>query len=206
MARVTGVTVAAIARTLRLESQLELALWSQPGRVPFQIWEGIVSAFIPPPLPSDDKRWKIVNGAMRKNGFARHALIETLHAVQSSFGYLDDNAIRFVALSLRVPLSQAYGVATFYHYFSLKPPGKHTLTVCAGTACYIKGADKLIAAAEERLGIVPGHTTADGQVSLMTARCVGACSRAPVMLADGEVTGERTSEQLIEQLERWAVE
>ena len=87
---------------------------------------------------------------MRKNGFARHALIETLHTVQSSFGYLDDNAIRYVARSLRVPLSQAYGVVTFYHYFSLKPPGKHTMTICAGTACYIKGSDKLIAAAEKR--------------------------------------------------------
>ena len=113
-------------------------------------------AFTPPPLPSEDKRWKIVNGTMRKNGFARHALIETLHTVQSSFGYLDDDAIRFVALSLRVPLSQAYGVVTFYHYFSLKPPGKHTVTVCAGTACYIKGADKLIAAAEKQLGIHAG--------------------------------------------------
>jgi bidirectional [NiFe] hydrogenase diaphorase subunit len=74
--------------------------------------------FTPPPLPSDDKRWKIVNGTMRKNGFARYALIETLHTVQSSFGYLDDDSIRFVANSLRVPLSQAYGVVTFYHYFS----------------------------------------------------------------------------------------
>ncbi len=110
--------------------------------------------FTPPPLPSDDKRWKIVNGTMRKNGFARYALIETLHTVQSSFGYLDDDSIRFVANSLRVPLSQAYGVVTFYHYFSLKPPGKHTLTICAGTACYIKGSDKLVAAAEKRLGIV----------------------------------------------------
>ena len=91
-------------------------------------------AFTPPPLPSDDKRWKIVNGTMRKNGFARHALIETLHTVQSAFGYLDDDAIRFVAHSLRVPLSQAYGVVTFYHYFSLKPPGKHTMTICEGTA------------------------------------------------------------------------
>src|ERR1017187_8141514 len=61
---------------------------------------------------------------------------ETLHTVQSSFGYLDDDAIRFVALTLRVPLSQAYGVVTFYHYFSLKPPGKHTMTICQGTACY----------------------------------------------------------------------
>ena len=163
-------------------------------------------AFTPPPLPSDDKRWKIVNGTMRKNGFARHALIETLHTVQSSFGYLDDDAIKFVAQSLRVPLSQAYGVATFYHYFSMKPPGKHTVTVCAGTACYIKGADKLIAAAEKRLGVAQGQTTRDGNVSLMTARCVGACSRAPVVLCDGDVKGEMTNEQMIEQLERWTVE
>jgi bidirectional [NiFe] hydrogenase diaphorase subunit len=157
-------------------------------------------------LPSSDNRWKIVNGTMRKNGFARHALIETLHTVQSAFGYLDDDSIRFVALSLRVPLSQAYGVVTFYHYFSLKPPGKHTATVCAGTACYIKGSDKLIAAAEKRLGIPRGQTTSNGQISLMTARCVGACSRAPVVMCDGEVVGEMTSEQMLEQLERWAVE
>jgi bidirectional [NiFe] hydrogenase diaphorase subunit len=156
-----------------------------------------VAAFTPPPLPSSDNRWKIVNGTMRKNGFARHALIETLHTVQSAFGYLDDDSIRFVARSLRVPLSQAYGVVT---------PGKHTATVCAGTACYIKGSDKLVAAAEKRLGIPRGQTTSDGQISLMTARCVGACSRAPVVLCDGEVVGEMTSEQMFEQFERWAVE
>lgn len=167
--------------------------------------EDTLAAIIPPPLPSDDKRWKIVNGTMRKNGFARHALIETLHTVQSSFGYLDDDAIRFVAHSLRVPLSQAYGVVTFYHYFSLKPPGKHTMTICTGTACYIKGADKLIAEAGKQLGIKPGQTTADGEVSLMTARCVGACSRAPVVLSDGEVRGETTCKHLCEQLERWTV-
>jgi bidirectional [NiFe] hydrogenase diaphorase subunit len=103
-------------------------------------------------------------------------------------------------------LSQAYGVVTFYHYFSLKPPGKHTVTICAGTACYIKGADKLVAAAQKRLGIVPGQTTSDGQISLMTARCVGACSRAPVVLYDGAVSGETAAEQVLEQLERWAVE
>jgi bidirectional [NiFe] hydrogenase diaphorase subunit len=167
---------------------------------------GNVSAFTPPPLPSEDKRWKIVNGTMRKSGYARHALIETLHTVQSSFGFLDDDAIRFVANSLRVPLSQAYGVATFYHYFTLKPPGKHTVTVCAGTACYIKGADKLIATAEKRLAIKQGQTTPNGEISLMTARCVGACSRAPVVLCDGEVVGEMTGELMLEQLERWTVE
>jgi bidirectional [NiFe] hydrogenase diaphorase subunit len=158
-----------------------------------------------PSLPSDDKRWKIVSGAMRKNGYARHALIETLHTVQSSFGYLDDESIRFVARSLRVPLSQAYGVATFYHYFSLKPPGKHTVTICAGTACYIKGSDMLLETAEKHLGIRAGETTKDMQIGLVKARCVGACSRAPVVMADGDVAGEMTGELLIEQLERWAV-
>jgi len=147
-----------------------------------------------------------VNGTMRKNGFARHALIETLHTVQSSFGYLDDEAITFVAKSLRVPLSQAYGVATFYHYFSLKPPGRYTMTICTGTACYIKGTDKLLAEAEKFLAIKQNETTANGQISLMTARCVGACGRAPVILTDGELRGQMTSEQMIEQLERWAVE
>ena len=160
----------------------------------------------PPPLPSDDKRWKIVNGTMRKNGFARHALIETLHTVQSSFGYLDDAAIRFVARSLRVPLSQAYGVVTFYHYFSLKPPGRHTMTLCTGTACFIKGTDKLVPEAEKRLKVAQGETTPDGNISLMTARCVGACGRAPVALCDGELAGQITREQMLDQLERWAVE
>ncbi len=158
-----------------------------------------------PPLPSDDKRWKIVNGTMRRHGFARNALIETLHTVQSSFGYLDDTAIRFVAKSLLVPLSQAYGVATFYHHFSLKPPSKHTCTICIGTACYIKGADKLVAAAEKKLKIKAGKSTADGNISLMTARCVGACGRAPVMLADEELVGLIEPPAMLEQLERWVV-
>ena len=162
--------------------------------------------FTPPPLPTEDKRWKIVNETMRKNGFARHALIETLHAVQSSFGYLDDDSIRFVARSLRVPLSQAYGVATFYHLFSLEPPGKHTLTICTGTTCFIKGAAKLVAAAEKRLGIAPGQTTKDGRITLIAARSFGTCCRAPVVLSDGEMLGEVTAGQIDAQLERWAVE
>ncbi len=160
----------------------------------------------PPPLPSDDKRWKIVNGTMRRHGFARSALIETLHTVQSSFGYLDTDAIQFVAHSLHVPLSQAYGVVTFYHHFSLKPPGRHTLMICTGTACYIKGTEKLLAEAESRLGISQGQTTPDGNISLMTARCVGACGRAPVALTDGELLGQIDSEHMMAELERWAVE
>lgn len=161
-------------------------------------------AYAMPPLPSDDKRWKIVNGTMRRHGYTRNALIETLHTAQASFGYLDDVAIRFVAKSLHVPLSQAYGVATFYHHFSLKPAGRHTCTVCLGTACYIKGADKILAEAQKHLGINPGQTTADGNITLMTARCVGACGRAPVVLEDTELVGLIQPAQLVQKLESWA--
>jgi bidirectional [NiFe] hydrogenase diaphorase subunit len=165
-----------------------------------------VPVYAMPPLPSEDKRWKIVNGTMRRHGYSRNALIETLHTVQSSFGFLDDGAIKFVARSLRVPLSQAFGVVTFYHYFSLKPPGKHTCTICTGTACYIKGADKLVTAAENLLQVKVGQTTPDGNVSLATARCVGACGRAPVVLMDGELSGLANSAQVLEQFERWTHE
>ena len=144
---------------------------------------------IKPPLPSDDKRWRIVNGTMRRHGYARDALIETLHTVQESFGFLDKNSLKFVADSLRVPLSQTYGVATFYHYFTLKPPGRHTCLVCLGTACYIQGAGQLLAQAEKELRIEAGETTPDAKVSLLTARCLGSCSIAPVVVFDGELSG-----------------
>jgi len=156
-----------------------------------------------PPLPSDDKRWRIVNGTMRRHGYARDALIETLHTVQQSFGYLDKDSLRFVATSLRVPLSQAYGVATFYHFFTLKPLGKHTCLVCLGTACYIKGAEQLEAQAEERLGIHAGETTPDANVSLLTARCLGSCSVAPVIVFDGDLAGNINAEQMQERLDQW---
>ncbi len=158
---------------------------------------------IKPPLPSDDKRWRMVNGTMRRHGYARDALIETLHTVQESFGYLDKDSLRFVALSLRVPFSQAYGVATFYHYFTLKPPGKHTCLVCLGTACYIKGAGHLLTQAEKRLGISAGETTPDEEVSLLTARCLGSCSVAPVVVFDGELAGDVSSGQVQQQIAEW---
>jgi bidirectional [NiFe] hydrogenase diaphorase subunit len=94
--------------------------------------------------PSLDKRWHLVDATMRRLGNQSRGLIETLHTVQETFGYLDEEALRYVAISLRVPLSRAYGVATFYHFFSLKPAGKHTCVVCMGTACYIKGAPQLL--------------------------------------------------------------
>lgn len=156
-----------------------------------------------PALPSDDKRWRIVNGTMRRHGFARDALIETLHTVQESFGYLDKPSLRFVADSLRVPLSQAFGVATFYHLFTLKPPGKHCCLICMGTACYIKGAPALLTAAEEALGIQSGETTPDANASLTTARCIGSCSLAPAVVLDGDTLGNTDPSSLCQRLKDW---
>jgi len=153
--------------------------------------------------PSDDKRWRIVQATMRRNGFERHALIETLHTVQESFGFLDEDSLRFVASSLRVPLSQVYGVSTFYHLFSLKPAGKHTCVLCTGTACYIKGIPTMLKAVEEHFDIKPGETTEDGQISLMTARCLGSCGLAPVAVFDGEVLGKLSAEDVTNKLEPW---
>ena len=152
-------------------------------------------------LPSDDKRWRIVQGTMRRNGYARHSLIETLHTVQESFGFLDEKSLHFVAESLRVPLSQVYGVSTFYHLFSLKPAGKHACVTCTGTACYIKGAPNLLKAIEKKYGIKPEETTEDGTLSVLTARCVGSCGLGPVALIDGEVAGKLTPERLTERLQ-----
>src|SRR5579872_7091531 len=156
----------------------------------------------PPQLPSDDKRWKIVEATARRHGKEPHALIETLHTVQESFGYLDETALRFVAGSLRVPLSRVYGVATFYHFFTLKPQGKHTCVVCTGTACYIKGAPALLEGIRRRYGIRPGETTADNKLSLLTARCLGACGLAPVAVQDNAVLGKVSGEDLLARLER----
>lgn len=156
-----------------------------------------------PPLPSGDKRWRIVNGTMRRHGYARDALIETLHTVQQSFGFLDKESLKFVAASLRVPLSQTYGVATFYHFFTLKPPGEHTCLVCLGTACYIKGAAGLVTQAEKTLGVECGETTPDSKASLLTARCLGSCSVAPVVVYDGELVGNEQNDQLQARLEKW---
>lgn len=163
----------------------------------------MITDFAKPIPPSLDKRWRIVDATMRRLGNQSRGLIETLHTVQESFGYLDEEALRYVAGSLRVPLSRAYGVATFYHFFTLKPAGQHTCVVCMGTACYIKGAPQLLSAVQHDLEVKPGETTADGRVSLLTARCLGSCGLAPAVVYDSEVAGKVSPQALRERLGKW---
>jgi bidirectional [NiFe] hydrogenase diaphorase subunit len=155
------------------------------------------------PPPSDDKRWRIVSATMRRHGFAPSALIETLHAAQEAFGFLDDSTLKFVARSLGIPLSKVYGVVTFYSLFRMKPEGEHTCVVCMGTACYIKGASKLISAIEETTGCKPGETTEDKKVSILVARCLGACGIAPAVILDGDVQGNITPAAAQARIEEW---
>jgi bidirectional [NiFe] hydrogenase diaphorase subunit len=154
-----------------------------------------------PSPPSDDKRWKIVETRMRRMGDKPAALIEALHAAQEAFGYLDENALHYVGDTLGVPHSRVYGVATFYSFFVLKPQGEHTCVVCTGTACYINGAKDILAGLERELGVKPKQTTPDNKLSLLTARCLGACSLAPAAIVDGEIRGKVKVNELIEQLE-----
>jgi bidirectional [NiFe] hydrogenase diaphorase subunit len=155
---------------------------------------------------SGDKRFKILEAHMKKFQFRHDALIEILHKAQELFGYLEDDLLHFISCKLKLPPSRVYGVATFYHFFTLKPAGKHTCVVCMGTACYVKGADKVIASLQDRLKIKPGDTTPDNQVSLLTARCIGACGLAPAVVYDGTVTPRQTPEIAMERLNTWVSE
>jgi bidirectional [NiFe] hydrogenase diaphorase subunit len=165
----------------------------------------MVSYVAKPVAPSQDKRWKLVDATIRRQGAQPRGLIEALHTVQEAFGYLDVQALRYVAMSLRVPLSRAFGVATFYHFFTLKPAGEHTCVICMGTACYIKGAPQLLDAVRKDLGIAPGETTPDKKVSLLTARCLGSCGLAPAVVYDQEVAGKVSTAAVREHLKKWAI-
>jgi bidirectional [NiFe] hydrogenase diaphorase subunit len=156
-----------------------------------------------PMPPTEDKRWKLVQSTMRRHGYQPNALIETLHTVQESFGYLERSSLKYVATCLRVPYSRVYGVATFYHFFTLKPQGKHSCMLCLGTACYIKGAPNLVADVMQTAQVTPGETSGDGLVSLQTARCLGSCGLAPAGVFDGEVIGRLTATQVHKRVEGW---
>lgn len=156
-----------------------------------------------PPNSAEDRRWRLVNRTMRVNGYQADALIETLHTVQESFGFIDLEAMEYVAGELKVPLSRVYAVATFYHYFTLKPPGEHTCVVCLGTACYIGGSSAILDDIQARFKLHPGETTADGRVSLLTARCLGSCGLAPAAVFDGEVSGKLNPSAVLERIRRW---
>ena len=146
--------------------------------------------------PSGDDRYKVIDRAIKRFNHEKDALLEVLTAAQETFGYLSKDLLIYVARQLNVPLSRVYGVATFYHLFTFDPLGKYNFTVCAGTACYVKGANKIEQVISDELGITTGETTADGMFSLTRARCLGSCGLAPVVVFDGEIRGKETADSV----------
>ncbi|MDV3348438.1 bidirectional hydrogenase complex protein HoxE [Leptolyngbyaceae cyanobacterium CCMR0082] len=149
---------------------------------------------------ASNKRLRLLEATMKRHQYRPDALIEVLHRAQELFGYLDINLLLHIAQRLKLPPSQVYGVATFYHFFSLAPKGVHSCVVCMGTACYVKQAAQLLSFLEKTTGIKAGETTSDGQLSLMTARCLGTCGIAPAVVFDERLEGHQTVESVTARL------
>lgn len=153
------------------------------------------------PHPSGDERYKAIDLAARQFDYEKDALLEILNIAQQTFGYLSEELLLYISNSLKLPMSQIYGVATFYHLFTFEPLGKHNCTVCIGTACYVKGASDIVEDLGKKYDIEGGGTTPDGHFSLITARCLGSCGLAPVVVLDGKVMGRETSESMLGKVE-----
>ena len=132
------------------------------------------------------------------------ATMPVLQAAQEIFGYLPEEVQIMVAEGLDMPLSEVYGVASFYAQFTLNPKGKYQISLCLCTACYVKGASDVLEAVEKHLGICPGSITPDGKFSLDACRCIGACGLAPVMMINNDVYGRLTPEQVGGILEKYS--
>lgn len=129
-------------------------------------------------------------------------LISVLEALQGRYRYLPREAMILVSERLGVPLTQVYSVATFYHAFSLEPRGRHTVSVCTGTACHVRGTVQVLNRLETKLGIKPGQTTGDREFTLETVNCLGCCALGPVVVLDGEYEGQMTPKKVDRLLKR----
>jgi NADH-quinone oxidoreductase subunit E len=129
-------------------------------------------------------------------------LIGILHEVQNRYSYLPEEELRYISKRTRIPMTQIYSIANFYNRFSLKPKGKNVISVCLGTACHVKGAEKVMNALQERLSVQTGETTDDMQFTLEEVRCIGACSLAPAVVVNEETYGQVTPKQVVSLLKQ----
>ncbi|MBN1997377.1 NADH-quinone oxidoreductase subunit NuoE [candidate division KSB1 bacterium] len=143
----------------------------------------------------DSKISNFIESCLQKPNHKSY-LIAVLHKIQQHYGYLSLEHMNMVAHRLQVPTSMVSGVATFYHYFRLKPRGKYAISICLGTACFVKGADKVLEAFETELGIKMGETTPDGLFSLENSRCLGVCALAPVITINERIFSKVTAQNV----------
>lgn len=133
----------------------------------------------------------------------KSSLIIILHKAQEIFGYIPEEVQEFIAEKIEVPVSKVYGVVSFYNFFSMEPKGKYPISVCTGTACYVRGAEKILEALQKELGLKLGGVTEDGLFSLDSLRCVGACGLAPVILVGKDVHGKVKLEDVKKIIENY---
>lgn len=151
----------------------------------------------------EQEKFDKLDEVIEKNKGVEGALIPILHEAQDIFGYLPMDVQKYISEKTNIPLAEIYGVVTFYSRFSLKPKGQNRISVCLGTACYVKGAAKVLERIKEKLGIEVGESTKDGKFSLDEARCIGACGLAPVMMINEDVYGKLTPDQIDGILEKY---
>ena len=144
----------------------------------------------------EDPRVKRILKVLETHQRKPDGLIQVLHSIQDLFGHVPLNFIALTARELRVAPSRVYGVVSFYHFFSLKPKGEHNCLICTGTACYVKGAQKLIDQVAKDFKIKPGRSTPDNKLGLEAVRCIGACSLAPAVVMDNEIHARMTPENI----------
>ena len=147
-------------------------------------------------MPDNKEKYAKLQEVIEKRKGERGAVMPCLQEAMNIFGYVPQDVQEMIADGLGTTLSEVYGVSTFYSQFSLKPKGKHVIGVCLGTACYVKGSQKIIEKISEELKIQPGDTTDDGLFTLNATRCLGACGLAPVMMIGEEVYGRLTPDQV----------
>ena len=151
---------------------------------------------------SADSPFIQVDRVLKRCQYSQDSLIEVLHAAQETFGFLSDDTMTYIAHELKLPPSWVYGVATFYHFFNLKPQGEHTCTICMGTACFVKRAGDIVETLEKEFNVKAGETTADGKLSVNIARCLGNCGLAPMIILDGEVHARQTPESMLDKCKK----
>jgi len=151
----------------------------------------------------EEKLYPRLDGIIAEHKGKPEDLIMVLHKAQGLFGYLPKKVQERVAEGLNTSLNEVYGVITFYNFFSTVPQGRHTVKVCLGTACYVRGSQQILSKAEKDLGVKVGGTTDDRRYSLDVVRCIGACGLAPAMLIDDDVYGRVKSTNLVNILEKY---
>ena len=143
---------------------------------------------------------QVMNEVVSEHEGDETALISVLQEIQRKLKYLPVEAMKFVADKLNVPQSRVYHVATFYKAFKLNPPGKHTLRICVGTACHVRGASRLVDTIEREYDLKPGETSKDGMLELECVNCLGACALAPVVVIDDKTLPKQTPDKLLKNL------